>query len=207
MTQRSPVIEWFCLSVLLCFLSFSISAAKDANKTPDHIQPTSPQSSAEPDRPDSKGGEAAAVANAAKLYDMNNETVKRIETFYANTVQDFETHFSMGVVTLVVAVMGAVGAASVFILARRVAKRQANKALGPTLRQSTQVLSEFETIKKEFETIKNAHQTFSIARQKELQEFEALRSKYTEVNDTALKKFTEVHEIALKNVAPYQIQS
>jgi hypothetical protein len=54
---------------------------------------------------------------------MNNETVKRIETFYANTVRDFALH-----VTIVATLVGLVGIASVGFIAKRTAKRQANKA-------------------------------------------------------------------------------
>jgi hypothetical protein len=131
---RLFLIHWFCLSLLMCFLLPPVFAAA---KAPSPISPTAAQNPAQPgpasqkeqktpDQPNSAAGEAAAVASIAKLaVDMNNETVKRIEAFYANTEHNFETHFSIGVavISFVVAVMRAVGAYSVLIVTERTAKR------------------------------------------------------------------------------------
>jgi hypothetical protein len=184
MTQHSRVIQWLCLSVLLCFLSSAIiSAAQEANKTPPPIQPPAPQSSAEPGippqsqeyQPDSKGGDAAAVASVAKLaVDMNNETVKRIETFYSNTVQDFTLH-----ITIVAALVGLVGVASVILIAKRTAKRQANKALGPVRQRHSEILSDHEIIKRE-------HGAMYAALQTERQEYETLRRDFRDFQEKAV---------------------
>ncbi|MGC2225239.1 MAG: hypothetical protein WA624_24185 [Methylocella sp.] len=122
------------MNVLLCFLSPSSFAAK----IPSPVQPAAARNSAQPgppeqsgekapDQPNAKGGEAAAIASIAKLaVDMNNETVKRIETFYSNTVHNFVYH-----ITIVATLVGLVGIASVVLMAERTAKRQSKKALGP----------------------------------------------------------------------------
>lgn len=145
------------LERFFCFLSSAISpSAKEADKAPPPLLPIAPQNSTEPvappqsqvktpDQPNSKDGEAAAAASGAKLaVDRNNETVQRIEAFYANTVHDFETHFSiaMAVISFVVAAMGALGVAAVLIIAKQTAEGQANKVLEPIKTWHSQLASQ-----------------------------------------------------------------
>jgi tetratricopeptide (TPR) repeat protein len=179
-------ILWICLNVLLCFLSPAVSFAAKSRAP---IQPTAAQNSVEPkppsqsepitpEQPNSKGGEAAAIASVAKLaIDMNNETVKRIEAFYANTVQDFTYHLTIGV-----ALIGLLGIASVSVtaglIAKRIAKRQANRVLDPVREWHSQFSDQSKKILSDHETIKREHAALYKALQDERQDYEVLREKF-----------------------------
>ncbi|MGH6842574.1 MAG: hypothetical protein ACREDV_10865 [Methylocella sp.] len=121
MAPRSTVIQWLCLSVLLCFLSSAIScAAEEAlpaaaqNSTESQPQPV-PNVGA-------KSGEAVSIANLAisdikQAIELNNETVKRIETFYSTTVQVF-----LGTITILGILTGIVGGIVIGRIAKSTAK-------------------------------------------------------------------------------------
>jgi len=109
----------------------SPSGALEARKNP-----TNPPVSTGPGTPPQSGGDALsavnAIATAAKTaIDTDNETVKRVETFYANTVQDFGNHVQIFfyIITGVAALVGLIGALSVGYIARSTAKDLANKVL------------------------------------------------------------------------------
>src|ERR1700730_3068690 len=206
--SRVILIQWHCLSVLLCILWPTVSFAAN---TPSPTRPVAPQNSMEPgappqsqvktpNQPDSKGGEAAADASIAKLaVEMStesNETVRRIEAFYANTVHDFEAHFSnaVTVISIIVAAMGSLVVAAVLLIAKQTAAGQANKALEPIRKwhseladQSTQLADQSRQILSKHETLRQEYSALHTALQNERQEYVALRSKFTEVQDSALK--------------------
>jgi hypothetical protein len=69
---RVILIHWVYLNVLLCFLSPAVSFAGKAPQPPatqNSVEPKPPSQSEPitPEQPNSKGGEAAAVASVAKL--------------------------------------------------------------------------------------------------------------------------------------------
>jgi hypothetical protein len=130
MAKHLPTILMQLLSLGLLFYSLlsaspvAQEAAKNSNNPPTVLH-----QSAEPGTLPQSGGDAQSVVNAVattakSAIDMDNETVKRVETFYANTVQYF-----FYTVAGVAALIGLVGVVSVGRIARSTAKEYATQLL------------------------------------------------------------------------------
>jgi hypothetical protein len=194
MTQHSPIIQWLCLSVLLCFLLSGISSeAKEASKIPDttasqnYARPPVPQKAqnktpnSNPETtPDVKSGEATSPANlvamVAKLaFDMNIETVKRIETFYSNTVQMF--FFTISVFGILASVIGSI---AIGRIVKSTAKMQTQETLKPYTEKYERTHSEFitktEQVVSKYDAIKKGHELIN-------KELENERKAYIKLRD------------------------
>jgi len=127
MAKHPPTILMQLLSVLSVGLLFyflsvaSPSRAQEAGKNPNN-PPTILHQSGEPGP---TGGDTQSIVNAVAstaktAIDMDNETVKRVETFYSSTIQ---------YVAAVTAIVALVGAVSVGRIARSTAKEHATEVL------------------------------------------------------------------------------
>lgn len=180
--------------LLLCCLLPMVSFAAETSAP---IGPVAVQNSEEPgphsqaqektpDQPNLKASEAAAVASVAKLaVDMNNETVKRIEAFYANTVQNFV--WNITVVATLVGLLGVVSVgATAAVVAKKAAKRQANKALMPIIQEHFQFAAQSTQLFADHGVIKQEHAALLNAAQIERQEFEGLRENFRVIQKDAV---------------------
>lgn len=137
MPQHWPVIQWLCLSLLLCFLSLAISSEANAteasnsfateaqlqsqNKT---LEERTPGMSSNPSITGKNGDSLENIAKFA--IETNNETVKRIETFYSTTVQIF-----LGTITVFAVLAGVIGSVAVGHIAKAAAKTHAKEIMDP----------------------------------------------------------------------------
>lgn len=198
--SRVILIQWLCLSVLLGFLSSAISsdakqAAKAPNSFPTAAQNLQPQNKTVEEPPprvnaippvDVKSGEAISVANSvanvAKLaVEMNNETVKRIETFYSTTVQ-----IILGIVTVFGVLAGLLGSIAIGRIVKSTAKTQTQEILKPYQAEYSKFLGESTAIKGDHETLRREYNAFFETLQTERKEYEALRRAFTEFQEYAL---------------------
>jgi hypothetical protein len=98
-----------------------------------------------------------AMSSVVKMvFDANNETVKRVETFYSNTIQNFVFH-----ITLVAALVGLVGIAALGFTASAIATKQSKLVLAPYKTQldnfsgqSTKLMQDYNVLKSEYDNLK-----------------------------------------------------
>jgi hypothetical protein len=196
---------WLCLSLLFYFLALTIPSEANANKTRntsrtathDRADPgtASPNKESTPPNPpmNAKGGEATPEGNSSEsvarlAIETNTETVKRIEAFYSNTVQNFAT-----TLTIIAGLTGAVGITSLGLIAARTSKWQAKKTLRPHKKwyseftaKSELLVSDYNAIKSDYEAIKKEHVSIQENLKKENEEYKKLSSEFKSFQQNAI---------------------
>ncbi|MFO1126343.1 MAG: hypothetical protein U1E25_14435 [Methylocystis sp.] len=131
------------------------------------------------------------------VLDTNNETVKRVEAFYSNTIQNFVFH-----ITIVAALVGLIGVAALGVTASAIAKKQSNLILNPYKTQienfsvqSTKLISDYNDLRAEYDKLKDETDNARIT-------YRALADEFSKFQESAI---SNLHGLRSAVLASYTI--